>query len=270
MEIWTFRRTSLRQCCRCSNLSVHSHSSSILEQQQPAFPPSKRSSPSAVSGTLRSAVPCTWCSVVLAGVLRTEQVIMWWCEVKTVGCMWQHCRPKFVTTPAVLSLVCSLPLSRRRNIFISDYLAGPNGRKRACWLLGIWIWRSKFIVIPLGKTFTRITPFSCKNIRRHKFWTNSVAPQPRHHTIRLSLVWFSEERRERNFRCTAFRSATVTADEEEQPLPYEEQQPLPYEEEQPLPYAKTKKMLLFRGFQEGCAEIRGLNWNIITPSIMLK
>jgi len=119
---------------------VHSHSSSIIEQQS-VFPPCKRCSPSAAPGTLRSAVPCTWCNVDLAAVLRTEKFIMWWCEVKTLGCMWQHCRPKFMTAPAVRKLVCSLALSRRRNI------------RR----LNVQIYRSEFAFVPIDKTFQSST-----------------------------------------------------------------------------------------------------------------
>ena len=135
-----FRRTPLQHCWRCSYLSVHSLSSSIFEQQS-VLPPGKRRSMSAATGTLRSAVPCAWCNFVLADVLRTDQVIMWWCEVKTVVCLWQHCRPKFMTAPAVLTLVCSLALSRRRNI------------RR----LNAQIYRSEFAVVPIDKTFQSST-----------------------------------------------------------------------------------------------------------------
>jgi len=55
--------------------------------------------------------------------------------------MWQQCRPKFVTAPAVRTFVCSLVLSRRRNI------------RR----LSAQIYRSEFAVLPIDKTFQSST-----------------------------------------------------------------------------------------------------------------
>ena len=195
---------------------MHSHSSSNL-QQQSVFPPGKRCSPSAATDTQRSAVPCTWCNVVLAGVLRTEQVTMWWCEVKTVGCMWQQRRPKFVPAPSVLTLVCNLALSWRRNIFISCVSSGTKwtiANVLTSWYLNIEV---EVHCCPPRQDVHKNNTILMQRERPSQILVEQCCPTSRtsHHQIITCLVF---RRTGKNFRCTAFYSATVAADEEEQLL----------------------------------------------------
>ena len=62
------------------------------------------------TGTQHSAVPCHWHSGVLAGLIpppsNDQQLIICWCNVRTVGWMWQHYPPHNLWWPLWCARLC--------------------------------------------------------------------------------------------------------------------------------------------------------------------
>jgi len=72
------------------SLQICQQSSSIFEQKHAILPSKRCSLSSADTSPQYSAVPLHWHYGVLSGFFqRTTQVIIWWCQSRIVGWMWQ-------------------------------------------------------------------------------------------------------------------------------------------------------------------------------------